>query len=73
MDPDSWAWHWPPFFIYCIACFFAAVVAGVAGVPGIFVVAVGLVLGLVAAARRWFEVPVVQTWAAADCKPAQHP
>jgi len=57
MDDEAWTWHWGTFLVYCIACFFAALVLGCLGAPGIVVVAVGAALGLWAALRRWFEIP----------------
>jgi hypothetical protein len=57
MDSEPWTWHWPPFFIYSLAIFFAALAAGLLGAPGIVVVVAGMALGAWAAARRWFEVP----------------
>jgi hypothetical protein len=69
MDPEPWTWHWGTFFIYCVACFFVSLVMGMLGVPGIFVVAVGVALGLWAALRRWFEIPLVPGGVFADRKP----
>ena len=40
MDCDAWTWHWGTFLVYSVACFFAALVLGCLGVPGIVVVAV---------------------------------
>lgn len=69
MDSEAWTWHWGTFLVYSVACFFAAMVLGCLGVPGIVVVAVGAGLGLWAALQRWFEIPVVPGGIFADRKP----
>jgi hypothetical protein len=69
MDSESWTWHWGTFLVYCVACFFAAMAMGCMGVPGIIIVIVGAAVGLWAALRRWFEIPVVPRNIFTDCDP----
>jgi hypothetical protein len=49
------SWEWGLFFFFGIGCFFAGMVTGLLGIPGLIAVLFGALLGLWAARRAWFE------------------
>ena len=55
MQPQVWRWQWGPFILYCVACFFVGLFAGLLQAPGVVPLGFGALLGGFAAWWRWFE------------------
>ena len=50
-----WDWNWWWFAGYCFVCFLFGVIAHAIGIPGIFAILTGAVVGACAGSWEWFE------------------
>ena len=50
-----WDWNWGVFFFYCCGCVLFGVIAWAIGIPGLFAVLAGAIVGACAGAWEWFE------------------
>jgi hypothetical protein len=48
-------WNWGFFAVYCVGLFIFGIITGAIGIPGVFPVVIGGVIGAIAGSYEWFE------------------
>ncbi len=48
-------WNWVSFTIFCVLCFVFGLITRLAGIPGLYPVITGAIVGACAGSWEWFE------------------